>query len=345
MHPQALFSIFGQDVNLYGIFIGVCIIACFIVYWIYTSKAKMDKDLQDFIFFVAIIAIVLGFLFAKLFQAFYIWLEIGVFDFKSAGITVMGGLIGGAGMFLLAYFVGGNYYFTKSKKGIHIKEFGKILRIAPCCIAIAHSIGRISCLMAGCCHGAYLGQEYVVGGIWMKGTVNDLPKWGYYVPTQLYEALFLLALFVVLSIMFFKKSNIMMHVYLISYAVWRFVIEFFRADAARSGLPGLYPSQWMSIVFLLIGVGLLVWYKVAKIPFKLNDISENFVFCKKDMVLLENDCVVKEEVEASVTPSETTFDGDENDKLGENNRNEEDIQEKKVDEIPTEKGNEEDKKS
>ncbi len=340
MHPQALFTVFGQEVNLYGIFIGVCIIACFIVYWIYTSKAKMDKDLQDFIFFVAVIAIVLGFLFAKLFQAFYIWLETGEFNFKEAGITVMGGLIGGAGMFLLAYFVGGNYYFTKSKKGIHIKEFGKILRIAPCCIAIAHSIGRISCLMAGCCHGAYLGQEYVVGGIWMKGTVNDLPRWGYYVPTQLYEALFLLALFVVLSIMFFKKSNIMMHVYLISYAVWRFIIEFFRADAARSGLPGLYPSQWMSIVFLLIGVGLLIWYKVAKIPFTLNDISENFVFCKKDMVLLENNLVVEDGLESVNQNAEGVLEiekGEER-KLNEENK----VEEKEN--LP-EKGNGEDKKS
>lgn len=312
MHPQGLFKVFGQEVNLYGIFIGVCIIACFIVYWIYTSKAKMDKDLQDFIFFVAIISIVLGFLFAKLFQAFYEWLETGVFDFARAGITVMGGLIGGAGMFLLTYFIGGNYYFTKSKKGIHIKEFGKILRIAPCCIAIAHSIGRISCLMAGCCHGRYLGQEYVFGGIWMQGTVNNISKWGYYVPTQLYEALFLLALFVVLSIMFFKKSNIMMHVYLISYAVWRFIIEFFRADAARSGLPGLYPSQWMSIVFLLIGIGMLVWYKLAKIPFTLGDISENFVFCKKDRFLLENNAV-EETVELSPEQTVVLTDNDKED--------------------------------
>ena len=294
MYPQPLFELFGQGVNLYGIFIGLCIIACFIVYWIYTAKAKMDKDLQDVIFFIAIISIVIGFLFAKIFQAVYTWIATGVFDFKSAGITVMGGLVGGAGTFLLAYFLFGNYYFTGKRKGLHIREFGKIMRVAPCCIAIAHSIGRISCLMSGCCHGAYLGQDPVPGGIWMLGTVDNVSKWGYYVPAQLYEAIFLLVLFVVLSVLFFKKSNILLHVYLIAYAVWRFIIEFFRTDIARGELiPGLTPSQWMSILFLLIGIGLLVWYKMAKIPFKLNDIGDNFVFFEKDKVLLET---VSEEV-------------------------------------------------
>ncbi len=297
MYPNALFSLFDgkYSVNLYGIFIGVCILACFIVYYVYTSKAKMDKDLQDFIFFVAIIAIVLGFLAAKLFQAVYNWIEDGYFNFASAGITVMGGFVGGALAFLVAYFVVGKFYFPKRKKDIHIKEFGKIFRIAPCCITIAHAIGRISCLMAGCCHGRYLGQEYVFGGIWMNPGDGVA---GYYVPTQLYEALFLFALFAVLSVMFFKKSNVMLPVYLIAYAVWRFIIEFFRTDARGGAFTlGLAPSQWMSILFLVLGVGILVWYKLAKIPFTLKSMEENYVFFSKDKQLLEEDKTeVKEEI-------------------------------------------------
>lgn len=264
MYPDNLFELFGQGVNLYGIFIAVGILVCFIVFFFYGKKDGMDTDLQSFIFYVAIIAIVLGFVSAKFFQAIYNWIDTGKFDFASAGITVMGGLLGGAGAFLLAYFLGGKYYFTGKKKGIHIKQFGKILRLAPLCIIIAHAFGRISCLMVGCCHGAYLGQEYVFGGVWMRTNKHG---WGYHVPTQLYESLFLFVLFAVLSVVYFKKSTLILPIYLISYGVWRMIIEIFRTDARGAVVLGLQPSQWMSILFIAIGVGLILLYYFKKIPF------------------------------------------------------------------------------
>lgn len=264
MYPYNLFELLGQGVNLYGIFIAVGILACFIVFFLYGKKDGMDQDLQSFIFYVAIIAIVLGFVSAKFFQTIYNWIETGKFDFKSAGITVMGGLLGGATAFLLAYFIGGRFYFTGKKKNIHIEQFSKILRLAPLCIIIAHAFGRISCLMVGCCHGAYLGQEYVFGGIWMKTNAHG---WGYHVPTQLYESLFLFVLFAVLSVIYFKKSNLILPIYLISYGVWRMIIEIFRTDARGAVVLGLQPSQWMSIIFIAIGIGLILFYYFKKIPF------------------------------------------------------------------------------
>ena len=172
------------------------------------------------------------------------WLEDGIWDFYSAGITVMGGLIGGAGTFLLLYFLIGKYYFKGKEKGIHVKQFNITFSVAPICICIAHAFGRIGCLMSGCCHGKYLGKSYVFGGIYMKGTTNG---WGYYVPTQLYEALFLFALFGVLTYLYLNRCNILMHIYLIAYGVWRIVIEIFRTDARGAIILGLAPSQWQSI--------------------------------------------------------------------------------------------------
>ena len=182
-------------------------------------------------------------------------------------IKSMGGLIGGAAMFMLAYFLVGKFYFKGKQKNIHIKHFSSLLGIAPCCITIAHAFGRIGCLMAGCCHGEYLGSDYVFGGIYMRGTTDG---WGYYVPTQLYEALFLFALFAVLSILYFKRYNILLQIYLIAYAVWRMFIEFFRADS-RGELIGsaISPSQWQSIIFILIGVALFLIYYFNKTPFRL----------------------------------------------------------------------------
>jgi len=271
------------SVNLYGICIAVGILCCFWVLYYYTKKRGMPSKVQDFIFFVAIAGIAFGFLAAKFYQAVYNWIDTGYFDFYNAGITVMGGLIGGAAAFLAAYFGVGHFYFKGKEAGWHIKHFNTLFCVAPICIVVAHAFGRLGCLSAGCCHGAYLGKEYVFGGIWMKGTTDG---WGFYVPTQLYEALFLFALFGVLTYLYFKKCNFIMSIYLIAYAVWRMFIEFFRTDARGAVVLGLAPSQWQSVVFLLLGVGLLIFYYFRKIPF----------WVKEDVVEVKENTEQKEEI-------------------------------------------------
>ncbi len=273
MAPNPLLTIFDLSIYPYGLMIGISIMLCLLVFFTYTKKKDMPTQVQDFTFIIAIIGIAVGFLFAKLYQAFYDFIESGVFDFYNAGLTVMGGLIGGAAAFIASYFLIGHFYFKNKTPNLHKQEFNKIILVAPLCILIAHGFGRLGCLMAGCCHGAYLGEDYVFGGIWMEGTVaigdtgRRVSQWGYYVPTQLYEALFLFALFGVLSYLLLKKNcNIIMHIYLIAYGIWRIIIEFFRADNRGFAADKIQPSQWQSIVFILLGVGLIIFYVVKKIP-------------------------------------------------------------------------------
>lgn len=272
MYNKPLFTLFGKGVYLYGLLIAVGIICCLLVFYFYTKKKKMPAYVQDFSFVVTIIAIILGFIAAKLYQAIYDWIDSGFksFNFMGAGITAMGGFIGGGAAFILAYFVGGKYFFIGDKLGIHKQEFNKIVLVAPCCITIAHAFGRLGCLCAGCCHGEHLGLEHVVGGLYMSPSGESA---GYYVPTQLYEALFLFILFGVLTLLYFKNFNITMQVYLISYGVWRIIIEFFRDDYRGAMILGLYPSQWQSIIFIAGGIALFIFYAVKKYPFRLKKIS------------------------------------------------------------------------
>ncbi len=265
MIPEPIFKLFGLfPVYMYGVCIAVGILACFLVFFGFTKYKKMHPAAQDFAFYVAIGAIALGFLSAKVFQAFYNFIEDGIFDFANAGVTAMGGFVGGAAAFIVLYFGVGHFLFKGERKGLHIKEFNKIILTAPICITIAHALGRIGCLMSGCCHGAYLGGEYVFGGIWMKGS----GVWGYYVPTQLYESLFLFLLTGILAVLFFKRFNITHIVYLISYGAWRIIIEFFRTDDRGAVVLGLAPSQWQSIVFIVGGLALLAFYLVKRLPIR-----------------------------------------------------------------------------
>lgn len=256
------------EIHLYGLFIAIGILFCIFVLYKYTEKKGMPMVIQDFCFFSAIFAIVIGFFFSNLFQAFYVWVSTGVFDLSHAGITAMGGFAGGTAAFLAVYFGVGRFYFKGKDKDLHKKEFNKILTVAPLCVLIAHAFGRIGCLMGGCCHGSYLGKEYVFGGIWMNPGDGVA---GYYVPTQLYEALFLFALFGVLSYLYLKKDcNITPSIYLISYGVWRFLIEFLRDDYRGGAFLSLQPSQWFSIVFIVCGIFLLLFYKYKNIPFTIH---------------------------------------------------------------------------
>lgn len=265
--PILRFTLFGNELKIYmyGVCIAVGILVCLGIFYLYTKKKNMPSKVQDFIFVIAIISIALGFLAAKLYQAVYEWIETGKFDFAHSGITAMGGFVGGAAVFLIAYFVGGKFVFKGEEEGLHKREFNKILLCAPCCITIAHAFGRIGCLCAGCCHGKLVSYEAGHGGLYMKSD----GVWGYYVPTQLYEALFLFALFAVLSYLYFNRSNITMQIYLIAYGVWRIIIEFFRTDARGAVILGLYPSQWQSIIFIAGGVAMILIYIFKKIPLML----------------------------------------------------------------------------
>lgn len=265
MLPGELFL----GIHMYGIMIAVGLLLAFIVLFVYGKKIKMEQKLLDFTFYNGIVAIVAGFFFAAVFQGVYNAIAGKGFSL-TGGITFIGGLIGGAACFLVGYFLIGKKYGNISS----------ITKVVPCSILIAHAFGRIGCLMAGCCHGAYLGDEPVFGGIYMLGTTNG---WGYYVPTQLYEAVFLLVVFAIVTYLVIKKDfNFNLETYLISYGVFRFVIEYLRDDYRGSFLGILSPSQFWSVLMVIAGVA-LIFIKLYKEPilswlkklFKKTDIKDD----------------------------------------------------------------------
>ena len=249
MYPHELFL----GINLYGVSIAVGLLFAFGVLFLYGKRTAMPAKLIDFTFYNGIIAIILGFGSAALFQAFYNYLDTGVFRF--GGITFIGGLIGGAVCFLAGYFILGKKWGSLTA----------ITKVVPCSILIAHAFGRIGCLMLGCCHGAYLGTDPVAGGIYMRGVSNG---WGYYVPVQLYESLFLFVTFAVTSYFVIKKDfKFNLETYLISYGVFRFAIEYLRGDERGTFVGSLSPSQFWSIIMVVMGVG-LIFLRIYQKPIK-----------------------------------------------------------------------------
>ena len=235
MLPDKIFGIF----YMYGLMIGVGILACFGVIFYYGKKKNIEERFIDFIFYNAIASIVVGFGSAALFQATYNYIENPKAGFDlGGGITFIGGLIGGIACFLIVYAIFRKRYETK---------LYEVLSMAPCAILIAHAFGRVGCFFAGCCYGketdSFLGVKF-----------PDLPNPVH--ATQLYEAAFLFLLFAICFILLMKrdfKHN--MSVYLIVYGIFRFCIEFLRDDDRGVLFAGISPSQFWSILMVVAGVG------------------------------------------------------------------------------------------
>ena len=127
--------------------------------------------------------------------------------------------------------------------------------LAPA-VAIGQSVGRIGCLAAGCCYGRAAEVPWAISfddeyANRVVGTPLNTPLH----PTQLYESLACLLIFVILiAIAARKKFHGQVALsYVVLYAVARFVIEFFRGDVARGSVfdGALSTSQFIAILMVL----------------------------------------------------------------------------------------------
>ena len=245
-------NLFGLELSIYwyGIMIALGIVACFVTLFLYAKLKKVDEKFTDFCFYTAIAAIVCGFGGAALFQAIYNYIDNPEAGFRfGSGLTFIGGLIGGVSFFLVIYFI-----FRKKFKDTLLK----IMPIVGSCVTIAHGFGRIGCFFAGCCYGketdSWCGVHFPHGAASMLDKVH---------PTQLYEAIFLLILFAVLTFLAFKyefKYN--MSIYLVAYGIFRFINEYFRGDARGEFLGFMSPSQFWSLIMVVLGV--LYFFAIKK---------------------------------------------------------------------------------
>ncbi len=250
MYPNTVFL----GMSLYDIMILIGVIAALLYVDRECTKQGFSLSLQRGLIIAGFSAVTLGFVSATLFQAFYNWLETGVFRWQ--GMTFYGGLIGGATVFLLIwFFVLGR--FCKDKKE-PIKRFAALADAAAVAIPLAHGFGRLGCLFDGCCHGAIVEAWYAVpmklGGVWVKA-----------VPIQLFEALFLFALAAVIWWLLHRKTAKRLPalpIYMLAYGVWRFFIEYARADERGETIVSfLTPSQLTAVILVLGGVVyFIIWY-------------------------------------------------------------------------------------
>lgn len=261
MYPYRIITLpDGSGIYLYEIFILIGVLSAIIMCRVLADRRRMPAKLQNLILIGAVVAVVIGYLSAVLWQAVYNAIETGKFELNSGtGATFYGGLIGGAVCMLLIYFIGGKLLFKNTNE--HLQWFSTFANIAGICIPLAHGFGRIGCLMAGCCHGAetnsWIGMSQYIE------IAQGQYAWRKVVPVQLFEAIFLFLLAAALIWMFWKGKGFELPIYFAGYGIWRFVIEYFRADdRGATFISFLSPSQLTAVVMILIAAAIFISYYV-----------------------------------------------------------------------------------
>jgi len=234
----------------------VGILACFGFLLFTMWKKKFNEEATTKILVIGVFATAFGIFMAMVVQSIYNYAANPAAGFHLGGMTFIGGLIGGVAGFLTVYLIYIYVVAPRTKiKSLQNNMNGTLtdaMPFIPIGICIAHAFGRLGCFFGGCCYGKPTDAWYGIACAAPNG--YTLPY--NVIPTQLFEMIFLFVLAAVMAVLYFKfKLNYNFGVYAVSYGIWRFIIEFFRDDDRGALILGLQPSQFWSIIMVILGVG------------------------------------------------------------------------------------------
>lgn len=233
---------------LYPLLVIIGLLIAFFFLGKYFKKIGISKDTTLDYEILFTISAAVGFLFALLFQNVYDFIENPSSYSWSWSMTFYGGLLGG----ILCFFTG--YFLWIRKK--HPSTLLPLTVLAAAGIPLVHGFGRIGCFLSGCCYGLPISTDSPFYWMGVKFLTTESKVW----PTNLMEAIFLFILSAILFYMAFKKNfRYNLATYFASYGLFRFLIEFLRGDHRGSLIPGISPSQFWAILFVVAGIGLFLY--------------------------------------------------------------------------------------
>lgn len=204
--------------------------------FVYFRIQRLQLDFRDFLLMLLCMAVGVGLGSKALFVVTKLPEILNDFSIaRTLYIVVTSGFVFYGG---LAGAILGLYCFSRYKR----QSFRALSQIVVPGFPLFHFWGRLGCFFAGCCYG-----KEASWGIPMAKE-PDVPR----IPVQLFEAGCILAIFLLLLWLerASKGEAPMLTVYLLTYALCRFILEFFRGDAVRGIWLGLSTSQWISLFIL-----------------------------------------------------------------------------------------------
>ena len=250
MNPD-MFTIGGFTLKWYSFLILMGVIVAFIVAIFEEKRKGFPKDFTlDLGFWLVLIGIAGARAYYVLFNLdYYLANPDQILAVWNGGLAIHGGIIAGA----ITLFV-----FCKYKNVSVIKTCDLV---APSLI-IAQAVGRWGNFFNSEAHGPITTLEHLQNMFIPEFVINGMNINGhYYIPTFFYESLWCLLGFIILMILRYvlKKYNkgLLTSIYLIWYGIGRLCIESLRTDSLMLG--NIKIAQLVSILFVIVGVGILVY--------------------------------------------------------------------------------------
>lgn len=237
---RVAFTIFGIDVMWYGVLIATGML---IGIALAIREAKRVGISEDDVLNIAIIAIPLAIICARLYYVIFSWDYYSqnpgeIFNIRGGGLAIHGGLIGG----ILTGFI-----YAKVKKLDFFKTADAVMVGMP----LAQAIGRWGNFINGEAHG---GPTSLPWGIMVDGVKVH--------PTFLYESIWDFGIFLFIMFYMRKKKTYEGEVivsYITLYSIGRFFIEGLRTDSLMFG--PIRMAQFISLVGVVGGLILHFYLK------------------------------------------------------------------------------------
>ena len=240
-----LFKLGPISIYAYGTMLALAfLVVTFLLRKEASSRGIGPNLISDFCFWVLVVGIIgARLLYVLLNISYYLNNPLEIIMLQHGGLVWYGGLFFG--------IVSGLYFLRR-----HFLGIGYILDMIAPFVALGEAIGRIGCLLNGCCYG-----RPSIFGLYFPVHKAVL------IPTQLYWSVFLLVVFLILRIIQSRanKKLLVFFSYLMLHSFGRFFLEFLRGDSLPIFL-NLNLFQLISIsVFIIGAIGIISRQRIPRI--------------------------------------------------------------------------------
>ena len=249
INPPSSFTLFGRTIYFYGVIIALGFLLG--ILWIAKNSKKAgirEDDIYDVIIWTIPFSIIGARLYFVLFTLdYYVANPSKIIAVWEGGLAIYGGIIAGV---LVIFLV------CRRKKMNVLNALDLIMGG----LLIGQILGRWGNFFNREAFGAQTEVFCRMGLTAPDGTTI------YVHPTFLYESLWNLMLFIIVSIMIRKQkrryNGQVFLIYLLGYGIGRALIEGLRTDSLYLGNTGIRVSQLLSVILAVTAGGLLIWNAV-----------------------------------------------------------------------------------
>jgi len=238
VHPEFI-RLGPLDIHTYGVLVAIGFIVGLAVA---SRRARREGIDPERITDLGAWLIVAGMLGGKLFHIVFFWDDF-LYGWRMEGVRSLREGFVFYGGFIAAAITAVAY--TTAKK----LPFFRVADVFAPSIALGHAFGRLGCFFNGCCYGKPCSLPWAVT-FPPPHIMAGIPVH----PTEIYEVLGNLAIFAGLSAVYRHKraDGQIWWLYVLSYGLLRFVVEFFRGDYVTHYFGVLTLGQLVAMVMIAV---------------------------------------------------------------------------------------------